>query len=242
MSIIDPRQETPRTPQGGVAKPKWYADNAPTHPGMLFMTRTRRKIHDPRLIGLALLAALLAGCATAPPPIQLMDRAQAEIRSARNAGAATSAPEDLAQAERRLAAAQQFSANNDNDKATDKAAEAEAAASTARARAEAAKLDQQIQQQAAVNTSLQADLQRRQAAAAAAQQAAMAPPPAPASSSAAPASDSSSAAPASGSSSAPVPPSMGPVTLPSIQLGQPAPGSTAGEPAPASTSGSGVQR
>lgn len=222
---------------GGVAKPEWYADNAPMHPGMMFMTRTRRKIHDPRLVGVALLVALLAGCATAPPPIQLMDRAQAEIRSARNAGAATSAPEDLAQAERRLAAAQQFSANNDNDKATDKAAEAEAAAATARARAEAAKLDEQIRQQTALNASLQADLERRQAAAAAAQQAAMAPPPAPApaSSSAAPA--SSSAAPASAGSSAPPPSSMPPVTLPSIQLGQPAAGSTTNQPAPASTSG-----
>ena len=191
---------------------------------MVFMTRMRRKIHDLALAGLA---ATLAGCATAPPPIQLMDRAQSEIRAARNAGAATSAPEVLAEAERRLAAAQQFSTNGDNDKATDKAQEAEAAAATARARAEAARLGQQIRQQTAVNDDLQSDLQRRQAAAAAAQQAATVPP-APASSSGAPASAGSSAPPASG---------MGPVTLPSIQLDQPASGSTAGQPAPSSTSG-----
>lgn len=158
-----------------------------------------------------------------------MDRAQSEIHAARSAGAATTAPEALAEAERRLAAAQQFSANNDNDKATDKAAEAEAAAATARTRADAVRLDREIRQQTSVNASLQADLERRQAAAAAAQQAATAPPPAPASSTA-PAAASSSAAPA--------PANNGPVTLPSIQLGQPAtPTSNDGVPAPASTSG-----
>jgi hypothetical protein len=178
------------------------------------MTRTRRKIHDPRLLGLAVLVALLAGCATAPPPIQMMDRAQAEIRAARSAGAATTAPEALAEAERRLAAAQQFSVNNNNGKAADKAAEAEAAAATARARADATRLDRQIEQQTQVNAGLQADLERRQAAAAAAQQSVSAPP-------------------ASGSSAG----GVAPVTLPPIQLGQPAPGSSAGQPAPASTDG-----
>lgn len=178
------------------------------------MTRTRRKIHAPGLVGLVTLAALLAGCATAPPPIQMMDRAQAEIRAARSAGAATTAPETLAEAERRLAAAQQFTANNDNGKAADKAAEAEAAAATARARADATRLDRQIEQQTQVNAGLQADLERRQAAAAAAQQAVSAPP--------APAS--------SGAGNAPV-------NLPPIQLGQPAPGSSNGQPAPASTDG-----
>lgn len=193
------------------------------------MTRKRRKIHGfAPIVSTAALAALLAGCVSAPPPIQLMDRAQSEIRAARSAGAATTAPEVLAEAERRLAAAQQFSANSDNDKATNKAAEAEAAATTARTRADAARLDREIQQQTAVNTGLQADLERRQAAAAAAQQAALAPP-APASSTA-PAAASSSAAPASSSNA--------PVTLPSIQLGQPAtPTSNDGMPAPASTSG-----
>jgi hypothetical protein len=178
------------------------------------MTRTRRKIHDSRPFGLAILAALLAGCATVPPPIQMMDHAQMEIRAARNAGAATTAPDALGEAERRLAAAQQFSTTGDNAKAADKAAEAEAAAATARARAEAAKLDRQIDQQTQVNAGLQADLERRQAAAAAAQQAVAAPPAAASSSS-----------------------GSGTVDLPAIQLGQPAPGSSTGEPAPASTSG-----
>lgn len=188
----------------------------------------RRKIHCLVLIGLA---AALTGCASAPPPIQLMDRAQAEIRAARNAGAATSAPDALAEAERRLAAAQQFSADNDNGKAADKAAEAEAAAATARARAETARLDREIRQQSDVNANLRDDLERRQAAAAAAQQAAMAPLPAPASSVATPASAASAGMAAPATSVATPPPTNAPVTLPAIQLGQPA------TPAPASTSG-----
>lgn len=205
--------------------PKWYADNASVRSGTVFMTRMQGKIHGLRAAGALMLAAVLAGCATVPPPVQLMDRAQSEIRLARNAGAATTAPDVLAEAERRLAAAQQFSATGDNDKATDAAAEAEAAAATAQARAEAARLARQIRQQTAVNDSLAADLARRQAAAAAAQQAAVAPPvPAPASSAAGPA--------AAGSTAAPVPSDNGPVTLPSIQLDQPAPasGSSSGQP------------
>ncbi len=183
----------------------------------------RRKIHGFGQTGLvAALATVLAGCATAPPPVQLMDRAQSEIRAARNAGAAITAPEALAEAERRLAAAQQFSADNDNGKATDKAREAEAAAVTARTRAEAVRLDREIRQQTQVNAGLQADLERKQAAAAAAQQAVLAPP-APASSAGGPAASSS------GNTQ---------VTLPAIQLGQPATPSSGGSaPAPASTSG-----
>lgn len=198
----------PQLPRG-IAKPKWYADNGSAHPGNTFMTRMRRKIHDFVPPGVALaLAVSLAGCATAPPPIQLMDRAQSEIRAARGAGAVTTAPEALAEAERRLAAAQQLSASNDNAKAADKAQEAEAAASTARARAEAAKLDQEINRQTAINQSLEADLQRKQEAAAAAQR---------------------GAAPAS---------SVGgdrSLDLPPIQLGQPAPASSAAAPAPSTS-------
>lgn len=213
---------------GGVAMPKWYADNAPVPFGTVFMTRMRGKIHGLRGGASMVLIAALAGCATVPPPIQLMDRAQSEIRMARNAGAAMSAPDVLAEAERRLAAAQQFSTNGDNGKATDAAAEAEAAAATAQARAEAARLGQQIRQQTRVNDDLQADLERRQAAAAAAQQAAAAPPPAPAAA-------SSSGLPAEpGSAAPPAPSDNGPVTLPPIELGQPAPasGASSGQPTP----------
>lgn len=215
MSIMVPGQEALQVVPQRCNAEMVRRQCACASPEAKFMTRERRKIHDPVLIvGLAVLAAALAGCASAPPPIQLMDHAQTEIRAARNAGAATAAPEELAEAERRLAAAQQLTSTHDNDKATDKAEEAEAAAATAHTRAEAARLDQEINRQTRVNTGLKADLKRRQAAAAAAQQAAVAP--------------------ASASSSAG---GNVPVMLPSIQLGQPASGSTAGSPAPASTAG-----
>ena len=181
------------------------------------MTRTRRKIHYLRLGLATAIAVTIAACATLPPPVELMDRAQSEIRAARSAGAATTAPEALADAERRLAAAQQFSADGDNGKATDAAQEAEAAAATARARAEVTRLDAQISQQTSVNAGLQADLESRQAAAAAAQRAA-------------------TAAPAPASSAA----GNGTVDLPPIQLDQPgipAPAASSSVPAPPGTSG-----
>lgn len=194
-------------------------------PVTVFMTRMRPKIHAPGLAVVAVLAALLAGCATAPPPVQLLARAQSEIRAARAAGAASSDPGSLAEAERRLAAAQAFSASQHFDKATAAAEEAEAAAATARARAQLAQLDEQIREKTGLNRELQADLERRQAAAAAAQQAAVAPSPAAAGSAGAPATASSSGA-------------SGPVTLPPIQLGQPpVPASSAAVPATPSSSG-----
>jgi hypothetical protein len=201
-------------------------------PNMVFMTRMRAKIHA---LGIAAFAVTLAGCVTAPPPVQLLDRAQSEIRAARASGAATTAPMDLAEAERRLAAAQQFAANKDFGKATASAEEAEAAAATARARARLAQLNQQINEKTTLNQQLQADLERRQAAAAAAQQAALAPLPAPASSTALPAAGSSAALPAAGSSAG----ANAPVMLPSIQLGQPTvpPPASAGEPASAGSAG-----
>jgi hypothetical protein len=188
---------------------------------MVFMTRMHAKIHALGLVGLATLAATLAACVTAPPPIQLMQRAQSEIHAARAAGAATTAPEVLAEAERRFAAAQQFAASKDFGKATASAEEAEAAAATAQARARLAQLNRQINEKTTLNQQLQADLERRQAAAAAAQQAALAPPPAPA---------TSTAPPAAGSSAG----DSAPVTLPSIQLGQP---TIPPPPASAGTSG-----
>ena len=123
------------------------------------MTRMQRKIHALALLGGV---AALAACATVPPPTQLLARAQTELRAARNAGAANTAPDALGEAERRLAAAQQFEANNEFGKATDSAQEAEAAAATARARAEAAQLNGQIREQVAVNASLRQDLARRE--------------------------------------------------------------------------------
>lgn len=168
------------------------------------MARTRSKIH--RLVPLFAIFAL-AGCATAPPPTGLMDRADAQIRAAQAAGADQLAPDEFAEAQRRFAFAQQSIAQGNNEQATASAEEAQAAAETARARARAAALENKIQSQREVNARLQADLEQRQAEAAQAQSAASQPP-----------------------ASAPV------QELPPIQLGAPQPGQ-APMPAPATSTG-----
>ncbi|MEO7148509.1 MAG: DUF4398 domain-containing protein, partial [Rhodanobacteraceae bacterium] len=136
------------------------------------MARMRAKIHQ--LVPLFALA--LAGCASAPPPTGLLDRADAQIRAAQDAGAATHAPDDFAEAQRRMALAQDAASRGDNDTAAAGAQEAQAAAETARARARAADLQAQIQAKADENARLQADLEQRQATAAAAQAAGTVPP------------------------------------------------------------------
>lgn len=136
------------------------------------MARTRTKIH--RLVPLFAIIAL-AGCATAPPPTGLMQRADAQIRAAQAAGAAQLAPDEFAEAQRRFAFAQQSIAQGNNEQAAASAEEAEAAAETSRARARAAALENKIQNQRQVNAQLQADLEQRQAEAAQAQAGASAP-------------------------------------------------------------------
>src|SRR5690348_17765591 len=106
------------------------------------MARTRTKIH--RLVPLFAIV-VLAGCATAPPPTGLMDRADAQIRAAQAAGAAELAPDEFAETQRRFAFAQQSIANGNNEQATASAEEAAAAAETARAQARAASLESKIQ-------------------------------------------------------------------------------------------------
>src|SRR6185312_15791104 len=96
------------------------------------MARSLMKIH--RLVPI-LVMALAAGCATTPPPTGLLDQANARIRAADAAGAATRAPGDFAEAQRRFAFAQAALADGDNEQAAASAEEAAAAAETARARA-----------------------------------------------------------------------------------------------------------
>ncbi|MER3546668.1 MAG: hypothetical protein C4338_03310 [Rhodanobacteraceae bacterium] len=136
------------------------------------MTRLGRKFH--RLVPLFGIP-LLASCATTPPPTALMDRAEAQIHAAAAAGAATRAPGDFAEAQRRYAFAQAAINNGDNDQAAASAEEAAAAAETARARARDAELRERIQNQRDENASLRADLEQKQAQAEAAQQAASQP-------------------------------------------------------------------
>ena len=65
------------------------------------MTRTLREIHA---LGLGL-GLLLAGCASAPPPLGLLDDAGAAVEAARGAKADEYAAVELGQAEEQLAAA-----------------------------------------------------------------------------------------------------------------------------------------
>lgn len=136
------------------------------------MARSLMKIH--RLVPI-LVMALAAGCATTPPPTGLLDQANARIRAADAAGAATRAPGDFAEAQRRFAFAQAALADGDNEQAAASAEEAAAAAETARARAHAVELETRIRNQSDENANLQADLEQKQAEAAAAQQAASQP-------------------------------------------------------------------
>lgn len=177
------------------------------------MARTRTKIH--RLVPFFAIVAL-GGCATAPPPTGLMDRAAAQIRAAQAANAAELAPDEFAEAQRRFDFAQQSMAQGNNEQATASAEEAEAAAETARARARAAALENQIQAKRNENAGLQADLEQRQAEAAQAQAA--------------------SQPPASGASAQELPPIQ--LGAPPEQNPVPAPPSTSGTPpAPASSGG-----
>lgn len=136
------------------------------------MARIRIKIH--RLVPFFAIVAL-AGCGTVPPPTDLMARAAAQIRAAHAADAATLAPEDFAEAQRRFDFAQQSLSQGNNEQATASAEEADAAAETARAKARAADLERQIQSKRDENAGLQSDLEQHQTAAAQAQSAAQAP-------------------------------------------------------------------
>src|SRR5579883_254594 len=204
--VIQKKQERGQRwrPPRCVAMSAYAPDNSFGLPSTRLMTRLGRKIR--RLVPIFVMLTL-AGCATTPPPTNLLDRADAQIRAAAAAGAATRAPEDFAEAQRRYAFAQQAVSNGDNDQAAASAEEAAAAAETARARARVAELDERIRNQRDDNASLQDDLEQKQAQAQAAEQA--------------------TSQPASGASSEELPP---------IQLGAPPPASSSAPP-PADSSG-----
>ena len=98
------------------------------------MTRTLREIHA---LG-AGLALLLAGCASAPPPVGLLDDAGQAVASARAAQADEFAAVELGQAEEQLAAARIAMDDRDYAQARDFAEQAELNADLAAARSRAA--------------------------------------------------------------------------------------------------------
>lgn len=117
----------------------------------------------------------LAACSTAPPPTDGLDRAQAQVESARAAGARDYAPVDLGFAEQKLDAAKAAMASKKYGVAADLADEAGVAGELARARAQLAKLRAEVQDRTAENARLRADVLERAAAAPAAAVSAPAP-------------------------------------------------------------------
>lgn len=126
------------------------------------MARTFTKIQY-TLPLFALLA--LAACSTTPPPTDALARAQAQVESARAAGARDYAPVDLGFAEQKLDAAKAAVASKKYADAADLADEAGVAGELARAKARLAKLRAEMQDRSAENAKLRADMLDRAAAA-----------------------------------------------------------------------------
>lgn len=101
-----------------------------------------------------LLAATLAGCASAPPPDGAMNLAQAQLQEARDAGAADYAPVDLDYAQSRFQQAQTAMAKHKYDEAFQLANEAGADAELARAKARLGAARAQIQAKTDENAQL----------------------------------------------------------------------------------------
>jgi predicted nucleic acid-binding Zn-ribbon protein len=98
------------------------------------MTRTLREIHA---LGLGM-GLLLSGCASAPPPVGLLDDAGAAVEAARGAKADEYAAVELGQAEEQLAAARLAMDERDYAQARDLAEQAGLNAELAAARSRAA--------------------------------------------------------------------------------------------------------
>ena len=155
----------------------------------------------------------LGGCASVPPPDNLMNQAQAQLQSARDAGAPDYDPVDFGFAQDKFQQAQTAMANRKYAQAADLADESRADATLARTKAQLAAARAQIQSKMDANSRLRAqnaaaqsenDQHYQQQKAQLAAQMAAAQQPAdgqdnggnPASSSSAPASPASSSLPA----------------------------------------------
>lgn len=172
-----------------------------------------------------LLTALLAGCATVPPPDDSMNLAQTQLQAARDAGAADYAPVDLGFAQDKFQQAQAAMAERKYAAAADLSQESRADADLARAKAQLGAARAQIVDKMQANDRLRREGEQ---AAAAAQQTATAPAPAAASSAAPVTTDMP--APAASVLSAPAP-ATGFQTVPD-NAGQPASSSSAQEVQP----------
>ncbi len=109
--------------------------------------------------GLAL-ALILAGCATVPPPNDVMNLAQTRLQMARNAGAADYAPVDLGFAQDKFQQAQAAMADRKYADAANLAEESRADAELAQAKAKLGAARSQIQNKVQENTRLRASGER----------------------------------------------------------------------------------
>lgn len=107
---------------------------------------------------LAVALALLAACASVPPPNDAMQRAQMELKTARDAGAADSDPVDLNFASNKFDQAQAAMAKKKYADAANLAEESQADARLAFTKARLASLRQKIQAQSAENQRLRRQL------------------------------------------------------------------------------------
>ncbi|MDO1527616.1 DUF4398 domain-containing protein [Fulvimonas sp. R45] len=163
----------------------------------------------------------LAGCASVPPPDASMNQAQAQIQSAREAGAADYDPVDFGFAQDKFQQAQAAMSNRKYADAANLAEESMADASLARTKALLGAARAQIQQKVQANGALRAQNEEARAENAqheAQQRAQLAQQQAAA---AAPAEGGSAAAPAQPASVAPALPAQAP-----IQQDMPAPSSS----------------
>lgn len=122
------------------------------------MTLSSRKIHHaPRALAVAFLLAL-AACASAPPPTSELAAARAAVEAAEGMGPRGHAADALAEAQRRLDAANRTVSERKYDQARLLAEQAVAAAELAQARARLASARAAVDSKAARN----ADLRRQQ--------------------------------------------------------------------------------
>jgi len=111
------------------------------------------------------LALTLGGCASAPPPNDSMNDAQARLQAARDAGAADYAPVDLGFAQDKFQQAQAAFSDRKYADATNLAEESRADSELATAKARLGAARAQIQSKTQENASLRAEGQQVQAAA-----------------------------------------------------------------------------
>lgn len=131
----------------------------------IFSPLAVRKKRIPAVVPALLLAVSLSlgGCASVPPPDNLMNQAQAQLQSARDAGAPDYDPVDFGFAQDKFQQAQMAMANRKYAQAADLADESRADATLARTKAQLAAARAQIQSKMDANRRLRAQNAEAQA-------------------------------------------------------------------------------